>query len=167
MSTQQTTQRTTQEWQAADAAHFLHPFTDTAALAKKGARIITKAENIYLWDSEGHKILDGMSGLWCVNTGYSQPSLIEAANRQMKELPYYNAFFQTSTIPAIELAELLAQVTPPQFKHVFYGTSGSESNDTVVRLVRHYWALQGQPEDRKSTRLNSSHIPLSRMPSSA
>ena len=56
------------------------------------------------------------------------------------------SFFQTSTIPAIELAELLAQVTPPQFKHVFYGTSGSESNDTVVRLVRHYWALQGQPE---------------------
>ncbi|KAB0584249.1 aspartate aminotransferase family protein [Ideonella dechloratans] len=142
----QATRRSTREWQQADAAHFLHPFTDTAALAKKGARIITKAENIYLWDSEGHKILDGMSGLWCVNTGYSQPSLIEAANRQMKELPYYNAFFQTSTIPAIELAELLAQVTPPQFKHVFYGTSGSESNDTVVRLVRHYWALQGQPE---------------------
>jgi putrescine aminotransferase len=77
------------------------------------------------------------------------PSLIEAANRQMKELPYYNAFFQTSTIPAIELAELLAEVTPPQFKHVFYGTSGSEGNDTVVRLVRHYWALQGQPRSRR------------------
>jgi putrescine aminotransferase len=138
--------RSTREWQAADAAHFLHPFTDHGALAKKGARIITRAENIYIWDSEGHKILDAMSGLWCVNAGYGQQELIEAAARQMQELPFYNAFFQTSTPPAIELAELLAEVSPPQFKHVFFTSSGSEGNDTVVRMVRRYWDLQGQPE---------------------
>ncbi|CAM3774993.1 aspartate aminotransferase family protein [Roseateles saccharophilus] len=138
--------RSTREWQAADAAHFLHPFTDHGALAKKGARIVTRAENIYIWDSEGHKILDAMSGLWCVNTGYGQQSLVDAAARQMQELPFYNAFFQTSTPPAIELAELLAQVSPPQFKHVFFTSSGSEGNDTVVRMVRRYWDLQGQPE---------------------
>jgi putrescine aminotransferase len=143
--TQQRTVRSTEQWQAADAAHFLHPFTDFQALAKKGSRIITKAENIYLTDSDGHRILDAMSGLWCVNVGYRQQALIDAATRQMSELPFYNAFFQTATPPAIELAELLAQVTPPQFRHVFFSSSGSEGNDTVVRMVRRYWDILGQP----------------------
>jgi putrescine aminotransferase len=139
-------ERTTAEWQAADAAHFLHPFTDFQSLARKGARIITRADNIYLWDSDGHKILDAMSGLWCVNVGYGQPALVDAATRQLQELPFYNAFFQTATPPAIELAELLSEVTPPQFNHVFFSGSGSEGNDTVVRMVRRYWDLLGQPE---------------------
>ena len=139
-------QRSTKEWQAADAAHYLHPFTDFKSLATKGSRIITKADNIYLWDSDGHKILDAMSGLWCVNVGYGRQELIDAATRQMKELPFYNSFFQTATPPAIELAELLAQVTPPQFNHVFFAGSGSEGNDTVVRMVRRYWAVLGQPD---------------------
>jgi putrescine aminotransferase len=138
--------RTTQQWQAADAAHFLHPFTDFQALAKKGSRIITRADNIYLTDSDGQRILDAMSGLWCVNVGYGQQALIDAATRQMGELPFYNAFFQTATPPAIELAELLAEVTPSQFQHVFFSVSGSEGNDTVVRMVRRYWDLLGQPE---------------------
>ena len=140
------TTRTTQQWQAADAAHFLHPFTDFKALARKGSRVIVRADNIYLWDSEGQKVVDAMSGLWCVNVGYGQQTLIDAATRQLKELPFYNAFFQTATPPAIELAELLAEVTPPQFKHVFFSGSGSEGNDTVVRMVRRYWDILGQPE---------------------
>jgi putrescine---pyruvate transaminase len=138
--------RSTASWQAADAAHFLHPFTDFQSLAQKGSRIITRAEGIYLWDSDGHKILDAMSGLWCVNVGYGQQALVDAAAKQMKELPFYNAFFQTATPPAIELAELLAEVTPPQFNHVFFSGSGSEGNDTVVRMVRRYWDILGQPE---------------------
>jgi putrescine aminotransferase len=138
--------RSTKEWQDADSAHYLHPFTDFKALAQKGSRIITKAENIYLWDSEGNKILDAMSGLWCVNVGYGRQELISAATKQLQELPFYNSFFQTATPPAIELAELLAQVTPPQFKHVFFSGSGSEGNDTVVRMVRRYWDVLGQPE---------------------
>jgi putrescine aminotransferase len=140
-----TTTRTTASWQAADSAHFLHPFTDFQSLAKKGSRIITKADNIYLWDSDGHKILDAMSGLWCVNVGYGQQALVDAAARQMQELPFYNAFFQTATVPAIALAEKLAEVTPPQFQHVFFSGSGSEGNDTVVRMVRRYWDVLGQP----------------------
>ena len=146
MSDGMSTQRTTQEWQAADAAHFLHPFTDFQSLAKRGSRIITSAENIYLTDSDGKRILDAMSGLWCVNVGYGQQALVDAATRQMKTLPFYNAFFQTATPPAIELAELLSQVTPPQFQHVFFSGSGSESNDTVVRMVRRYWDLLGEPQ---------------------
>ena len=139
-------QRSTADLQAADTAHFLHPFTDFQGLARKGSRIIQRAENIYLWDSEGHKILDAMSGLWCVNVGYGQQALIDAATRQLKELPFYNAFFQTATVPAIELAELLSEVTPPQFKHVFFSGSGSEGNDTMVRMVRRYWDVLGQPQ---------------------
>ncbi|MBP5992088.1 MAG: aspartate aminotransferase family protein [Piscinibacter sp.] len=138
--------RSTAEWQAADAAHYLHPFTDFKGLANKGSRVITRAENIYLWDSEGKKILDAMSGLWCVNVGYGRQELIDAATRQLKELPFYNSFFQTATPPAIELAELLAEVTPPQFQHVFFSGSGSEGNDTVVRMVRRYWDILGQPQ---------------------
>jgi putrescine aminotransferase len=150
--------RTTQDWQAADSAHFLHPFTDFQSLARKGSRIITRADNIYLWDSDGHKLLDAMSGLWCVNVGYGQQALVDAATRQMKELPFYNAFFQTSTPPAIELAELLSEVTPPQFKHVFFSGSGSEGNDTVVRMVRRYWDILGQPgRDVIISRHNAYH----------
>ena len=138
--------RTTAEWQAADSAHYLHPFTDFKGLANKGSRVITKADNIYLWDSEGKKILDAMSGLWCVNVGYGRQELVDAATRQLQELPFYNSFFQTATPPAIELAELLAEVTPRQFQHVFYSGSGSEGNDTVVRMVRRYWDVLGQPQ---------------------
>ncbi len=152
------TRRTTREWQAADAAHFLHPFTDFQALAAKGARIIERADNIYLWDTDGHKILDAMSGLWCVNVGYGQQALIDAATRQLKELPFYNAFFQTATPPAIELAELLDEVTPPWFHHVFFSGSGSEANDTIVRMVRRYWDLMGQPgRDVIISRVNGYH----------
>ena len=137
--------RSTPEWQAADAAHFLHPFTDFKALGSKGSRIIARADNIYLWDNDGQRLLDAMSGLWCVNVGYGQEALVEAATRQLRELPFYNAFFQTATKPAIELAEVLSQVTPPQFKHVFYAGSGSEAIDTMVRMVRRYWDVLGQP----------------------
>jgi len=136
----------TAEWQAADAAHYLHPFTDFKALAAKGSRIITRADNIYLWDSDGHRLLDAMSGLWCVNVGYGRTELVEAATRQMTQLPFYNSFFQTATPPAIELAQLLAQVSPPSFEHVFFTGSGSEGNDTIVRMVRRYWDVLGQPD---------------------
>ena len=148
----------TKHLQQKDAAHHLHPFSDNKELSQKGIRIIEKAEGVYLWDSKGQKILDAMAGLWCVNLGYSRKELIAAASRQMEELPYYNSFFQCSTPPTIELAELLAQVTPPNFNHVFFCNSGSEANDTVVRMVRHYWSSKGQP--RKNifiSRFNAYH----------
>lgn len=150
--------RTTSQWQAADAAHFLHPFTDPASLAKEGTKIITGAEGVYIIDSEGHKLLDGMAGLWNVNVGYGQEALINASHEQMKRLAYYNAFFHTAVPPAIELAENLARVSPRNFKHVYYANSGSEGNDTVIRLVRRYWDVMGQPS-RKTiiSRFNAYH----------
>src|SRR3954470_8533745 len=138
--------RSTAEWQALDAAHYMHPFTDHASLGRKGTRLITRAEGVYLYDSDGRQILDGMSGLWCVNLGYGRRELAEAAYKQLLELPYYNSFFQVAHPPAIELARLLVEVTPPQFKHVFFTGSGSEANDTVVRAVRRYWDIKGEPQ---------------------
>ena len=103
---------------------------------------------MHLWDSEGQRILDGMAGLWCVNVGYGREELVEAASRQMRELPYYNLFFQTAHPPALELAKTIAELAPEGMNHVFFTGSGSEANDTVLRLVRHYWATKGQPEKR-------------------
>jgi putrescine aminotransferase len=138
--------RSTAEWRALDSAHYLHPFTDTHALAEKGTRVIERAEGIWLHDSEGRQLLDGMSGLWCVALGYGRRELADAAYAQMQQLPYYNSFFQCANPPAIELARLLAQLTPPQFNHVFFTGSGSEANDTMVRMVRRYWELRGEPQ---------------------
>ncbi|MDX1498843.1 MAG: aspartate aminotransferase family protein [Woeseiaceae bacterium] len=139
-------QRSTTEWQDLDSEHHLHPFTDHKDLHKKKSRIITRAEGVYIFDADGNRILDGMSGLWCVNVGYGRENLVEAAAEQMRELPYYNNFFQCAHPPSIELAGMLQKVSQPQFNRVFFTGSGSESNDTVVRMVRTYWDLMGEPE---------------------
>ncbi|KAB6717391.1 MULTISPECIES: aspartate aminotransferase family protein [Roseobacteraceae] len=136
----------TAELQALDAAHHMHPFTDSAELARKGARIITSAKGVWLTDSDGEVILDAMAGLWCVNIGYGRQELVDVAARQMLQLPFYNTFFQTSTVPAIMLAKRLAELAPGDLNHVFFNGSGSDSNDTNLRMVRHYWAAKGQPE---------------------
>ncbi|MDH3585511.1 MAG: aspartate aminotransferase family protein [Gammaproteobacteria bacterium] len=138
--------RSRQDWQELDKDHHLHPFTDHKALHEKRSRIITRAEGSYIFDADGNRILDGMSGLWCVNVGYGQQSLIDAATRQLQELPYYNNFFQCAHPPSIELASILQEISQPQFNRVFFAGSGSESNDTVVRMVRTYWDLMGQPQ---------------------
>ena len=132
--------------QAKDAAHYLHPFTDFKALAAKGSRVMVRGEGIYIWDSEGNKILDGMSGLWNVNLGYGRKELADAAYRQLNTLPFYNSFFQTTNVPAAELAAAIAAIAPPHMKHVSFANSGSEANDTIVRMARRYWELEGQPQ---------------------
>lgn len=128
-----------------NSAH-IHPFTDTGALRKKGPIRIEKAKGVYLWDSEGNKILDAMAGLWCVNVGYGRTEIAEAAHAQMVQLPYYNTFFQTTHAPVEALSKKLTELAPAHINNVFFTGSGSESNDTVVRMVRHYWATLGQPE---------------------
>jgi putrescine aminotransferase len=136
----------TKALQELDAAHYLHPFTDHAALRERGARVIVRGDGIYLWDSEGNKIIDGMAGLWCVNAGYGRTSIADAVHAQLLTLPFYNSFFNTTNVPAVKLAALLADLAPPGFQHVFFTSSGSEANDTIVRMVRRYWQLAGQPD---------------------
>ena len=140
--------------QALDSAHYLHAFTDHADLATRGARVMTHADGIYVWDSEGRQVLDGMSGLWCVNVGYGRKELADAAYQQMMTLPYYNSFFQTTNVPATLLAAKLASLAPKvgdrSFDHVFFSSSGSESNDTNVRMVRRYWTCWASRSARPS-----------------
>ena len=127
----------------ADRRHWIHPVVNYRAHEKRGVTILESAHGPFLVDSDGVELLDAFAGLWCVNVGYGQKALVDAATRQMMELPFYNAFFQTATPPSIALAELLAEVTPPQFQHVFFSGSGSEGNDTIVRMVRRFWDLLG------------------------
>jgi len=133
----------TKAWQDISQKHHLAPFSDYKDLRP---RIITKAQGVYLWDSEGQKILDGMAGLWCTALGYGREELVEAASRQMRELPFYNTFFKTAHPPVLELSRVIAEITPKNLNHVFFTGGGSEGNDTMLRLVRHYWASLGKPE---------------------
>ncbi|WP_338847518.1 aspartate aminotransferase family protein [Massilia sp. W12] len=136
----------TRSIQQDDSAHYMHPFTDHKSLSARGARVMVKGEGVYIWDSEGQRLFDGMSGLWCVNAGYGRKEIADAAYAQMLQLPFYNSFFQTTNPPAVALAKKLVELAPPQFSHVFFTSSGSEGNDTIIRMVRRYWDVLGQPQ---------------------
>jgi putrescine aminotransferase len=155
MSTATPKKNTTAAIQADDARHHLHPFTDHAGLARQGARVITKAEGVWLTDSEGNRLLDGMAGLWSVNVGYGRKELADVAHEQLMELPYYNTFFQTTHPPIAQLGAKLAEVTPKGVDLFVYGNSGSDANDTIVKLVRLFWNNQGKP--RKKTIISRSY----------
>lgn len=130
-----------------DVAHHLPAQQDYKLIESMGgSRIVTHAEGCYIFDGDGNRILDGMAGLWCVNVGYGRDELADVAAEQMRELPFYNTFFKTVTPPTVLLAEKIAKLTGYRLPHVFFNASGSEANDTVFRMVRHYWKLKGQPK---------------------
>ena len=131
-----------------DATFHFHPFTDHKTLGLEERRVITRADGVWLWDSDGNRIMDGMAGLWCMNVGHGRQEIVEAVRAQMSELSYYNTFFKTTSEPAIQLSEMLSEITPPQFTMSFFGGSGSDGNDTVVRMVRTYWQMLGKPEKK-------------------
>lgn len=135
-----------EQLQKMDAEHHLHPFTDHKDLRAEGSRVITRADGPFVYDAEGNEILDAMAGLWCVNIGYGWNELADVAAVQMRELPYYNSFFRCTTPTPVLLAEKIAELAPENMNQVFFGSSGSEANDTALRIVRHYWVLEGKPE---------------------
>ncbi|MEN0105028.1 MAG: aspartate aminotransferase family protein [Pseudomonas sp.] len=148
----------TRQWQELSNNHHLAPFSDYKQLKEVGPRIITRADGVYLWDSEGNKILDAMAGLWCVAIGYGRDELADAAAAQMKELPFYNTFFMTAHPPVLELAKTIAELAPAHMNHVFFTGSGSEGNDTMLRMVRHYWQVKGKPQKKVVIgRINGYH----------
>ncbi len=132
-----------------DIAHHLHAFTDPAAHERTGPLVIERGEGVYLIDEQGRRYLDGMASLWCCALGYNEPRLIEAAHRQLKQLPYSHTFRGRSHPAVSLLAEaLLGAVGPPQSK-AFFANSGSEANETAVKLAWFYNAARGRPEKRK------------------
>ena len=120
---------------ARDVAYNLHPYTDPTAHEEKGPHIITRGEGIYLWDDDGKQYIEGLAGLWCTSLGFSEKRLVEAARRQLDQLPNYHGFAHKATHPVIGLAEKLIAIAPPPMAKAFFTNSGSEANDTQVKLV--------------------------------
>jgi putrescine aminotransferase len=143
-----TTQRQSPQFAELDALHHLHPFTNHKSLRAGSTRVIVRGDGPYIWDSEDKRVLDGMAGLWTCNVGYGRKELAQAAYDQILELPFYNTFFKTTHPPVALLSKKLAEIAPGALNQVFYGSSGSEANDTAIRLIRHYWALKGEPKRR-------------------
>jgi putrescine aminotransferase len=127
-----------------DRAHHLHPFTDHRAMHRAGTHVIRRASGSTLYDEDGRELLDGLAGLWCVNVGYGRDEIAEAVAAQMRALAYYPSFFGTTTEPAIRLAARLAEHAPRSLQHAFFSSSGSEANETALKLIRAYWKLRGR-----------------------
>lgn len=148
MTLPKTAERSTRYYQTLDAAHHIHAFLDQKALNEKGALVIAKGQGLNLWDTDGKRYLDGMSGLWCTALGYGRADLNAAAARQLEELPYYNLFFHTTHPRVVELSELLFSLLPKHYSHAIYTNSGSEANEVLIRSVRRYWQVVGKPQKR-------------------
>jgi len=148
MTVPNTPNRQTQDYQALDAAHHIHAFLDQKALNAEGPRVMVRGEGLYLWDNDGKRYLDGMSGLWCTNLGYGRKDLVAAATKQMEQLCYYNMFFHTTHPAVVELSETLFSLLPAHYSHAFYTNSGSESNEVLIRTVRRYWQILGKPQKK-------------------
>ena len=135
--------------QKLDEAHQLHPFTNHDELHAAGTHIIEGGSGVWLQDHKDRRLLDGLAGLWCVNVGYGRRELIDAATQQMERLCYYPSFFNTTTEPAIELAAKLSALAPGRLRHTMFSNSGSEANETALKLIRAYWKLKGKPQRTK------------------
>jgi putrescine aminotransferase len=135
--------------QEADRKHQLHPFTNHAELHEAGTHLIVDAEGCHFVDSHGRRILDGLAGLWCVNVGYNCAAIVRAVTEQMERLPYYPSFFNSTTEPPIHVAEFLAKRAPEGIERTIFSNSGSEANETALKIIRAYWKLKGQPARKK------------------
>jgi 4-aminobutyrate--pyruvate transaminase len=137
-----------------DIAFHMHPYTNPAQLASTGPHIMAKGDGVFVHDDAGNRFYEGMSGLWCTSLGFSEPELVNAAIAQFNKLPFYHSFAGKTVDPAIELAEMLIANAPPaghasQMSKVFFAASGSEANDTAMKMVWYYNAALGRPEKRK------------------
>ena len=135
--------------QQLDAANHLHPFTNHDDMHRLGTHIITEASGVWVRDAEGRRLLDGLAGLWAVNIGYGRREVVNAVAEQMTRLSYYPSFFNSTTEPAIRLAAKLAELAPARLNHTMFCNSGSEANETALKLIRAYWKLKGQPARTK------------------
>lgn len=131
-----------------DRAHHIHPVVNWRGHEARGATILTGAHGCYLTDDAGRDLLDGFAGLWCVNVGYGQESVVEAAAEQMRRLPYATGYFHFGSEPAARLAATLAELAPGDLNHAYFGLGGSDAIDSAIKLIRFYWSAKGAPERR-------------------
>jgi 4-aminobutyrate--pyruvate transaminase len=143
---------------ARDIAHVLHPYTDHRAHAKNGPLVITRGEGVRVWDDQGKEYIEAVAGLWCASLGFDNARLVAAATEQMKKLPFYHAFTAKSHEPLIDLSEMLIERAPCPMSKVFYANSGSEANDTAIKMVWYYNNAVGRPAKKKIiSRLKAYH----------
>ncbi|NSZ75530.1 aspartate aminotransferase family protein [Agrobacterium tumefaciens] len=129
-----------------DRAHLVHPVSSFRGHEKLGVRVLKSAKGATITDMTGHQLIDGFAGLWCVNAGYGHDSIVEAATKQMRELPYATAYFDIGSEPAIRLASELADRAPGDLNHVYFTLGGSDAVDSTIRFIRYYWHAKGQPQ---------------------
>ena len=134
---------------ARDAKSLIHAYTNLSTHEKEGPLIIESGKGIHVFDTEGKEYIEGLAGLWCASFGFGEEELINAAIEQMRKLPFYHSFASKSTEPGIRLAEKLLDIAPAKFSKVFFANSGSEANDTVVKLVWYYNNSLGRREKKK------------------
>ena len=128
-----------------DLRHHLHPYTDPATLGEAGTHVITSGDGVWVTDDHGRRLLDGLAGLWCVNVGYGCDRIVRAAAEQMKRLAFYPSFFNSTTEPTIRLAERLARLAPAGLRTAAFSGSGSEANETALKILRRFHRLRGRP----------------------
>jgi adenosylmethionine-8-amino-7-oxononanoate aminotransferase len=133
----------------ADTRHHLHPYTQLRQLEQEGPLVIVRGDGVHVIDEHGQRYLEGMAGLWCASLGFSERRLVEAATRQMQTLPYYHSFSGKVPGPVTELVQALVRWAPVPMSRVLFANSGSESNDTAVKLVRYYNNARGRPRQKK------------------
>ena len=134
---------------ARDRAHVLHPYTNLMTHAHDGPQLMTQGEGIYVYDENGKKHIEGLAGLWCASFGFGESEIVDAVVEQMRKLPFYHSFAGKGHLPAVDLAEKLKEVAPGEFSKVFFANSGSEANDTMVKMVWYYNNAIGRPEKKK------------------
>jgi putrescine aminotransferase len=132
-----------------DRAHHLHPFTDHRAMHAAGTHVVRAAKGSTVIDEGGRELLDGLAGLWCVNVGYGREEIVEAVAEQMRAVAFYPSFFNTTTEPTIRLAARLAELAPGRLDRALFSNSGSEANETALKLIRAYWKLRGRRDKTK------------------
>ena len=143
--------------QEQDRRFQLHPFTNHADLHRSGTHIVLEGHGCYFVDESGRRILDGLAGLWCVNLGYSSNAIVRAVTHQLERMPYYPSFFNSTTEPPIHVAKFLAGIAPARVNHTIFSNSGSEANETALKVIRAYWRLKGRQEKRE--RFSLAHFP--------
>ncbi|MBD8556463.1 aspartate aminotransferase family protein [Rhizobium sp. CFBP 8762] len=129
-----------------DRAHLVHPVASYRGHEHMGVRVLASGAGAWVTDASGHRLVDGFAGLWCVNAGYGQDSIIEAATRQMRELPYATGYFGLGSESAIRLAAELAERSPGDLNHIYFTLGGSDAVDSTVRFIRYYYHAKGMPE---------------------
>ncbi len=140
-----------------DREHHLHPFTHHNDMHAEGTHIVTSAQGVFVIDEKGRSLLDGLAGLWCVSVGHGRKEIIDAVHRQMTQLAYYPSFFNSTSEPTIRLAERITRLAPKNINHAFFSNSGSEANETALKLIRGYYKLKGTPQKSKILTLSCGY----------